>query len=438
MSNVLILGYGVEGQAAVRYFLKHTDKQIVVADQRGEDGPAPFADRQDPRLKWVSEKSALDHLRDDTLLLRSPGLPPVHPVLAAARARGLRITTPTGYWIENLAPADTLTITGTKGKSTTVSMIAFLLERLGLPTAALGNIGAPPLDEKLPVATHPVLELSSYMMHDLPNGPYTHVVTSLYKEHTTWHGSEDAYRAAKLRPFFYENPVRGFAPRQIIDENELPSSVIAVEDRVPVKAGVLQIGEHGVIAAELNERFHSAGDLAALRMACAVLLDSVDPTTLVQALRKHLGGYHGLPSRQELLPTTDGRLWVNDALATVPEATIVAMRRFADQPITLLLGGADRGQRFEGLVDAIKADGSTRPIVFGTTGERLAPMLKRAGVAFIEAASLEEAVTAALQKTAVGSVILFSPAAASEPPYADYRARADVIRAAAAGAIMPM
>src|SRR3984957_12149185 len=134
------------------------------------------------------------------VLVRSPGVSIHRPELAALREMGVAITTATSLWLSERGGAGVIGVTGTKGKSTTAAL-AFHLARAADRTARLGgNIGVPALDllDEQPAEVI-VLELSSYQTADRETGPEVALVTNLFKEHTDWHGSEQAYRADKLR-----------------------------------------------------------------------------------------------------------------------------------------------------------------------------------------------------------------------------------------------
>ncbi|WOI52551.1 UDP-N-acetylmuramoyl-L-alanine--D-glutamate ligase [Parvularcula sp. LCG005] len=431
MTDTLILGLGVEGAAAAGYFLQHSEGHVYATDVRPENDAVPVALQFNNRFTFLSAKDAEALLDRQPLFLRSPGISPNHPLVIAATTRGLPVTTPTGYWLEHLAPPHTVTVTGTKGKSTTVSLIAFILSALGKGSAAMGNIGQPPLGPAMAWPDYPVLELSSYMMHDLPAGQYTHIVTSLYKEHTTWHGSEESYRAAKLRPFRFDPPAPGFAPRNVIDQENLPNSVVALEERLPINGDQLLLGDTPFVPASLNAAFSVGPSLYALRAACCVALQHTDPDTLRSALEAALPVYAGLPSRQEIIPSTDDRVWVNDALATVPEAVAFALGRWRQPPVTLIIGGADRGQRFTGLAEAVRSHGEVLPILFGSIEPIARADFSAAGVEAVSVDSYAAALDFAKAHTVPGGVVLFSPAAATEEPYKDYKERAALFRLAA-------
>ena len=148
-------------------------------------------------------------------------------------------------------------------------------------------------------------------------------------------------------------------------------------------------------------------------------------------IRNTVTDYQGLPSRQETVPSSDRRIWVNDALATIPEATLHALDRFADRDVTLILGGADRDQRLDTLASRLAVRPNIRPLVFGSVSQRMISAFDQAGVSYTQASSYEAAIDEAKKMTPYDGVILFSPSAASEPPHNNFAVRAELFRAAA-------
>ncbi len=147
------------------------------------------------------EPEARVAIADADVLVRSPGVSIYKPLIQDAIADGKTVTTATGLWLAERDGHHVIGVTGTKGKSTTATVIAHLLNQI-TPTELAGNIGRPVIDLlDLDPETWVVCELSSYQLADLTTGPEVAVMTNLYREHTDWHGSEEQYRADKLRIF---------------------------------------------------------------------------------------------------------------------------------------------------------------------------------------------------------------------------------------------
>ncbi|MEO1659094.1 MAG: Mur ligase family protein [Pseudomonadota bacterium] len=414
MTPIILHGAGREAQAAAEHFIAQGQTPLLYDDGGGTvPGTTP-----------VTLEEAKAALRG-AIYLRSPGVPPTNPlVVEAARAAALA-TTPTGYWLKEYAPPGTITVTGTKGKSTTTALLTSLLKAAGIKSAAYGNIGSPPLSGEPVTETHPVIEVSSYMMHDLPEAEHLHLITSLYKEHADWHGTEADYRAAKLRPFRRKNPANGIAPRSVIDAEHLPPSVIAVEDIVHDQGVNLSASDLEIDVGPRDRGFHAGPLRAALRLSLAAAASIISPSNLKNAAETAATNWRGLPSRQAIIPTTDGKLWVDDTLATIPEATLAALGRFAERDVCVVLGGADRGQDYARLVSWIAEHPNVQAFGIGPAAIRLGEP------PVVSCHSLDEAIDRAAKACPPRGVVLFSPAAPSSPPHKSYSERSAVFAAKA-------
>lgn len=412
MTAILLHGAGREARAAAVHFLNRGSDDLRVFDDGGGaiDGVRP-----------VGLEAAMQAVRG-AVYLRSPGVPPGHPLAREAATHASLATTPTGYWLAKLSPAETVTITGTKGKSTATALTAGLLRAAGLSSAPYGNIGAPPLNGSLPGERIPVVEMSSFMLHDVPAAEHFHAVTNLLRDHLDWHGTLDAYHEAKLRPFRLNPRLKGLAPRDVIARAGLAPSVGAIEERVSDDGSVLRAGDHRLCPQAQDPRFAGGPLRHALAVALAVGLQFVEAPLAAAAATEAIASFGGLPSRQEIIPSADGRTWINDALATIPEAAIAAAEAFRTRTIVMLLGGADRGQDFSALQAFIGAHPEISAVRFGPAGWRLdIPNTPHTD-------DFADAITLASQRCPRGGVILFSPAAPSSPPYRSYEERAALFR----------
>ncbi|MGV6801665.1 MAG: UDP-N-acetylmuramoyl-L-alanine--D-glutamate ligase [bacterium] len=441
LENVIIHGFGVEGKAAIKWFLQESTATIflIETDETIQHYAETFD--QEQRITPLAEQAfppAQDTLARCDLYLRSPGIAPSNSVFESIRKQHIPHTTPTGYWLAQKAPGSTITITGTKGKSSTASLTSFLLQQAGQKAVTIGNIGVPPFAENYDPETILIVELSSYMMHDVPPLPFFHVVTSLYHEHTPWHGSHEAYAQDKLRPFFNTPPSPGLIPSQIAETYSLQGDTISiVEDYLPITSDIIRIEQQLIHAKRLNPAFANPALLLSLRNAIAILLknDLISANALPPLLEDALPLWHGLPSRQFCLPTDDNILWVDDALATIPEATLAALARWQGRRIHLLLGGLDRGQDFAALLAYIANTPEIYPYHFSQTSPRLNDTARKACLEerlqhFTDFAEMIEAARlAALPQ----DIILFSPAAPTAPPHKNYQERAQIFQQIATG-----
>ncbi len=370
------------------------------------------------------------------VVVRSPGVSIHRPELRDVLAAGTTVTTATALWLAERGGESVIGVTGTKGKSTTAALACHLARAAGRTAQLAGNIGVPALDllDREP-ADVTVVELSSYHTADLQVGPEVALVTSLFREHTDWHGSEQAYRADKLRllglPGVRVAVVNGRDER--LRDEPLASARAGAETiryGVPggwdvIAEGIAFDGEPRATSAELPLR----GEHNALNLCGALTaLDALDiaPASLPAALE----GFQALAHRLETVAERDGVVWVDDSISTTPESTLAALASFPGRAIVLIGGGQDRGQDYERLGRAL-ADIGASVIGVPTTGPRLMAAARDAGVPSaraIEAAGLPDAVAHARALAGAGTVVLLSPAAPSYDNYRDFEQRGERFR----------
>jgi UDP-N-acetylmuramoyl-L-alanine---L-glutamate ligase len=386
-----------------------------------------------PHARIVTGTEIVAALSACDVVVRSPGVSVHRPELRALRDSGIPVTTATALWLAEHGGAGVVGVTGTKGKSTTAALIAHLARAAGRTVQLAGNIGAPALDLlDLPPADVTVLELSSFHIADLEWGPEVALVTNLYREHADWHGSQERYRADKLR--LLGLPGVRVAVVNARDEqlrHELPAALGADVELVPygvadgwhvTAAGVALRGELLAPASELplrgeHNRLNLCGALAALEAL------GVEPP----ALPASLAGFEALAHRLETVAERDGVLWVDDSISTTPESTIAALASFPGREIVLIAGGQDRGQDYAQL-GCVLADTGAIAIGVPSTGPRLIAAARSAGVAdsrAIDAPDMAGAVERARSAASSGAVILLSPAAPSYDNYRDFEERGE-------------
>lgn len=366
----------------------------------------------------IPESEARAVLAAADVLVRSPGVSIYKPLIREAIEGGTTVTTATALWLAERGGEHVIGVTGTKGKSTTATVIAYLLGQV-MPVELAGNIGRPVielLDLDLDAGVGGnliwvVCELSSYQIADLTVGPEVAVLTNLSREHTDWHGSEERYRADKLRLF------------------ELPG----------VRAAVRPFGDRGgwelVVAPEqipLRGR-HNAENVAAA--IAAIEAAGLPLPQLPQAL----AGLAALPHRlQTVHADASGIEWIDDSISTTPESTIAALEAFADRPLVLIAGGSDREQDYARLAEALAARvAATTLILLPDTGAAVAAAAASHGFAedrMSTAGDMREATQLARTLAADGGVVLLSPAAPSFSQYANFEERGDDFAALALAA----
>lgn len=430
--HVAIWGFGREGQAAYRR-CRELGVTPVVAE------PDLIAS---PEHGALSGEDGVHALMEAEIVIKSPGVPVTSPLYTQLRAQGTVVTSVTDLWLNENAER-TIAVTGTKGKSTTSALIDHLLRELGASSALLGNIGNPVLDEPRPPADIVVLEVSSYQAQSLTTSPRWAVLTSLFPEHLTWHGSEDAYYNDKL------HLVDG-GPDWVLSAPD-PNLVARLEERLPATTELVTLGianihvdegdvvwpdGYRITAAALPlTGSHNAGNIAlALNAVCRLL--SLDPDAEAVRLAEALDTFQPLAHRLETVPSNDGRRWIDDGLATAPAAVIASIDALGSDGICVIVGGEDRGLDFTPLLDYLGANGRGLEVVLiGAAGRRIAEQLKDTP---LEASwHVEESFASAARwahsAENPASTVLLAPGAPSQDEYHDYVERAEAFRRIALG-----
>jgi UDP-N-acetylmuramoyl-L-alanine---L-glutamate ligase len=385
------------------------------------------------RVVTVGQDDAVAALSGCDVVVRSPGVSIHRAEMQALREAGVAVTTATSLWLSERGGEGVLGVTGTKGKSTTAALASHLARAGGRTAQLAGNIGVPALDllDSEP-AEVTVLELSSYQTADLETGPEVALVTNLFKEHTDWHGSEQAYRAEKLRVL----DLPGVRVR-VLNARDEELAAVGEARRFGTPDGWDVVAEGVALRGELvlpSSELPLLGEHNALNL-CAALAAleafGIDAPPLPASLQ----GFQPLAHRLQTVAERDGVAWVDDSISTTPESTLAALASFRGRDVVLIGGGQDRGQDYAELGRALAQQDAT-VIGVPSTGPRLIAAARDAGAPAtraIEAASLGEAVRLARDLASPGAVVLLSPAAPSFDHYRDFEERGERFRDFAEG-----
>ena len=195
-ARVAIWGLGREGQAAIRFLrTRHPKLPLLLLDD-AEDARAPAG--FDGIACAFGARQIASTLGDVDVIVKSPGVSLYRPEIESARDHGIEITSLLNLWFAERVDLTTICVTGTKGKSTTASLIAHMLRKLGRRVALVGNIGVPITEIDPATADYAVIEVSSYQAADFDRVCDVAVLTSLFPEHLDWHRTLEAYYRDKL------------------------------------------------------------------------------------------------------------------------------------------------------------------------------------------------------------------------------------------------
>ena len=423
--RVAIWGLGREGRAAIGFLRKHHPRLPLVLLDDAADARIPDGYGNNVTCAFGADRIA-GALGDIDVLVKSPGVSLYRDDIQIARERGVQITSLLNLWFAEEPEITTIAVTGTKGKSTTASLIAHILTRLGRQVALAGNIGVPVTE--IADADYAVIEVSSYQAADFDGVCDLAVLTSLYPEHTDWHLSAERYTRDKVNLLSRTrcrivnrattdavDPTIGGSPGRIFlfnDEGGIHSRDTEIFD------GRERIG---LVRNPYLARAHNRSNLcAALTVAKTLGFDLASALDMTR-------DFQGLPHRQQELGESGHILFVDDSISTIPESTIAALAVYAGRDITVIVGGYDRGIDYGKLIETLSSGAARAIICLGESGNRIyaqtrAALHQRGGSASTihQARSMEDALSYAARVTPPGGVVLLSPAAPSYGYYRDY------------------
>ncbi len=416
--NICLIGFGKEGRATLTALrVQAPTAHITIADRN----PAIAEDPQAAGISVQTGDRWLGDLQRFDVLVKSPGIPPQSQL----RDVSARTTTATRIFFAEAAAcgATVIGVTGTKGKSTTSSLLAAMLRDAKRDARLVGNIGRPALLdlERADKNTIFVHELSSYQLQDLEQSPHAAIVTSFFPEHLDYHGSMEAYLDAKCR----------------IARFQRHDDMIFFCAASPGAVRIAQEGEGRKIpfgpedAPVRLEDTHLIGGHNLSNIAAAFLAAEAFGVTESQAVAT-IRAFHGLPHRLQMVGRFAGIDWVDDAISTTPESAVAALQALGDRVDTIILGGQDRGLDFALLAEELVTHAMVRTaILFPGTGPRIRDAITRAGrreIAMIDAPTMDDAVRIAAERTKPGAICLLSTASPSYNMFKNFEEKGDVFQ----------
>jgi UDP-N-acetylmuramoylalanine--D-glutamate ligase len=482
--HVLVLGLGASGLAMARWCVR-VGAQVTVADTRAQPPQLALLQSELPQVAFVQSAMDAGLIEGSTVraVFKSPGLLPadVDGVMAAALAAGLWVGGELSLFVQALQDLQesqqyqpkVLAITGTNGKTTVTSLTGHLVQWAGKSVIMAGNIGPTLLD----TLTHALdaqalpevwaLELSSFQL-DLPSAlePTAATVLNLTQDHLDWHGSMQAYGAAKAHIFGEHGlmvlnredaAVMAMRPAPLRQKLQRPleRAYIAFGTDVPQRPGDFGLEEvNGMVwlvraleadetrkirrdeaeeihiqrlmpadALRIRGRHNAANALAALAL-CSAAGCALGP--ILFGLRE----YRGEPHRVEPVGIVNGVEFFDDSKGTNVGATVAALRGLGeDRKVVVILGGEGKGQDFSPLAAPV-ARYARAVVLIGRDALLIRQALQDAGVPMHESESMDDAVQQANRLVHAGDAVLMSPACASFDMFKDYAHRAQVFVAA--------
>ncbi len=402
--KLLILGLGREGESSLKLLNKYLpDQKVDTADIK-------------------NGKDYLNSLTNYDIVIKSPGIPNKLLEIKNAIKNGVTFTSQTEIFFDQVR-GKVIGVTGTKGKSTTTSLIYHILKSVGKNVYLVGNLGLPVLDylDKDSSNTIYCFELSSHQLSTLRRSPDIAVLLNIYPEHLDYYNDYQDYFSAKSNITKYQTKNDVFIYNSNFELiNELSKSVISktidfIKLELPETKSKL-LGEHN-----LNN----------IKASWAVALEL---GLSLEDIKKGIESFKPLEDRLELVNSVNRVDFVNDTLATIPEAAISAVESFEKSDnITLILGGYDRGIDFSILGNYLRGRKNVKNIILiGQSSTRIKECLNGyMGIIHeLGSANMDAIVKLAYKVTRPKGMVLLSPAATSFDMFKDYKDRANQFKEA--------
>lgn len=411
---VLLYGAGREARST-RAFLKEVapDTPVFVTT---DDGKAVI---EDTTYIGADDLPEAIFSGEFGLIVKSPGVSIYKPIFDTARVAHVPVTSNLNLWGEHFRDGRTIiAITGTKGKSTTATLVHLMLKHSGIENGLAGNVGVAPLDMRDSHDTV-VFELSSYQTADLAFEPDYAAITNLYPEHIDWHGSTDRYYADKLNLIRRRSgKMRVALSVQAHDEEHVREALDHNTRRINVLNPII---EDAIVVAAKKSRLKGAHNLENARLAARLTLAAGGD---LDGILAGIAEFAPLPHRLEEHKIGD-KLFVDDSISTTSQATIAALQAYEGKRIALLAGGHERQQDYGDLLKYLQTHPLPVLICLPVTGERIARAAEESlpDTMIMQCETLEAAMKAlANAKTPFDTVIL-SPGAPSYNQFKNFEER---------------
>ena len=408
--KILILGFGREGKSTLAFLNRELpDAEIAIADIN------PIEDESVVKYTTFTGPDYLSCCKDYNIIIKAPGVSIKNDLPDSEKAK---ITSQTDLFLQAYRN-QTIGITGTKGKSTTSSLIYHILQKTGKKSVLVGNIGKPCFDfiDEITPETIVVFEISAHQLEYVKASPHYAVLLNIYEEHFDHYATPEDYYSAKKNIFRLQQTgdllVYGdiFQHATQAELDAVPSFKIDIEKTEVVPKSQIKttlLGEHNLKNIE-----------AAAAVAYALRIDG-------EAFLDAVASFQGLPHRLQYVGTFRGIKFYNDSIATAQEATINAVKAVGDVD-TLILGGMDRGLDYHPLVEFLKHSNVRNILLLPDTGAKIEQIFAedRYVQGLIRVKDMEEAVKMAYEVTNPSQSCLLSPAAASYGFYKDFQERGE-------------
>lgn len=424
--KIAIVGFGREGKSTYKFIRKYLNNQeLEILDGNEKLLELNEELKNDKNLKIITGKNYLDNLEKYDLIIKSPGVK--FKDLDISKFED-KITSQLGLTLD-FYKQNVIGITGTKGKSTTTSLIFKVLKDQGYDAYLLGNIGIPIFDyiEKFNKNSKLVIEMAALQLEYVKTSPHIGIILNLFEEHLDFFKSKEHYFLAKLNMFKYQdNSDYGLytSSNETLDKyvqnGNYITNLIDINKEFKIENNYV-IYDNKKIYDSNSERLllgkHNLTNIMfVLRLSELLKLD-------LQKTINTINQFKPLEHRIEYVATINGVKYYNDAIATIPEATINCVEALKDVD-TIIFGGMDRGIDYNDLIDFFNKSKIKNFICMPDTGYKIGKEIKSKNVYMVE--TLEDAVKKAKEVTK--NICVMSPAASSYNAFKNFEEKGRIYK----------
>jgi len=409
-----MLGFGVTGKAVCEFAIRHS--LSVHVSEKGQLSEEQQNWLHDHDIPFEHSGHTSEFLTTVDTVVLSPGIPAKLPFLEEARQKGIAVISEMDLALRHVKNCPVIAVTGTNGKSSTVEVIAKILQSLGERVWVAGNIGIPLISvvDEVGESDTLVLEISSYQLEQSQCfAPKIGILLNLSPDHISRHGNMRAYAEAKGKIFAAQEPG---------DVAILPSTLALQFEQGKGRRVYYDEGFERVPSCRKKLLPHELVNLRAALAACDALIPEFDASAISMDV---VCEAFQLPHRMETLGFVNGVRIINDSKSTNAGSTIAALRSI-DSPVVLLLGGRSKGAGYEILADEIAESDIREVLLFGEAADALRCVFERHplfGATPVAVRTMGGAVDRGIRVAQPGDVLLLSPACSSFDAFVDYTER---------------
>lgn len=434
--TVFGLGLNMGGVGTVAYLARHGAREIIVTDIKTKEELAPSIEklRDYQNITWVLGEHRPENFTETDMVVKNPGIPWTNEYIKLAEAHHVPVEMDSSLFFR-LCKNPVIGVTGSKGKTTTATLITHLLREAGRDTVPVGisQVGVLGVLADMRPESHVVFELSSWRLSALARikkSPAIAVLTNIYPDHLNYYHTMEAYMADKAQIFLHQKQ-SGMCianwdnelVRQMVQD--APGTVFWFSTTGPIEGDGAWLSDETLFLSHQGKEQvllplskvplrgdHNVGNVLASALA------ALAAGLTLEEIRAGIESFTGVPHRLEKVAEKNGVTYYNDTTATIPDATIASLRSFHESVI-LLAGGSDKQLPFERLAKELLAR-PKRVILFQGTGtDKLVHAMRtllppdESECHFDVVGSMEEAVRMAEACAEPGDVVLLSPGTAS-------------------------